>query len=180
MSALLYLTAEDFHVSKTKKGSLLCTNIRGYSVLLIYSTVCIHCKDLVPIFKRLPGTVGSCQFAMINISVNRNLAMMSKDTITPIRYVPYILFCVDGRPFMTYDGPSNMNDITRFIVEVTQKLGAKKFFEETAQKAEVQNEIPKFTIGKPKSGNTHFVGDMVCDGDVCYLDFSNSKGYVKT
>ncbi len=180
MSGLLYLTAEDFSVAKTKKGNLLCTNIRGYSVLLIYSTMCVHCKELVPIFKRLPTVVGNCQFAMVNISVNKSIAKMSNDTLMPIKYVPIILFCVEGKPFMKYTGPSDINEIGRFIMEITQKLGAKKFYEETVDKRETANKIPEYTIGIPKSGTKKWVGDMLCDGDVCYMNFDEKKGYVKS
>jgi len=178
MSGLLYLTAEDFNIREGMKGCMLCTNIRGYSVLLIYSTACEYCKDLLPVFKHLPGTVGNCQFAMINVSVNRNVVLMSKDTMVPITYVPYILFYVDGKPFMKYSGANDINEIKRFIFEVTRKLGAKKFYEETTAKHETENKIPEYTIGTPKSGNTKSVGDMICEDGVCYLDF-NGEGYIK-
>ena len=179
MSGLLYLTADDFSISKGKRGNMLCTNIKGYSILLIYSTMCEYCKDLVPIFKHLPGNVGNCTFAMVNVSVNRNVVLMSNDTTVPIKYVPYILFCVDGQPLLKYSGANEMSEIKRFILEVTQKLGAKKFYEDTKAKHETENKIPEYTIGTPKSGNTKCRGDMICEDGVCYLDFTNEGGYVK-
>ena len=169
MSALLYLTAEDFDVYKGKKDNLLCTNIRGYHIVLFYSTVCIHCKTLIPIFKNLPGTVGNCQFAMVNVGLNKNIVLMSNDTISPIKYVPLIIFYVDGKPFMKYNGPNDIGEIRRFIFEVTQKLGAKKFYEETTAKHEEESKIPEYTIGIPKT----------CEDGVCYLEFDQEKGYFK-
>ena len=169
MSALLYLTAEDFNITKCKTGNLLSTNIRGYHVVLFYSTACIHCKTLIPIFKNIPGTVGNCQFAMVNVSLNKNIVMMSNDTKNPIKYVPLIIFYVDEKPFMKYNGPTDIDEIKRFIFEITQKLGAKKFYEETNAKHEVDNKIPEYTIGIPKT----------CDDGICYLEFNNDKGYVK-
>jgi len=169
MSALLYLTADDFSIAKGKKGNLLCTNIKGYNVVLFYSTSCVHCKTLIPIFKTIPGSVGNCQFAMVNVSLNRNIVLMSNDTISSIKYVPLIIFHVDGKPFMKYNGPNDINEIRRFIFEVTQKLGAKKFYEETVTKHETENKIPEYTIGVPKT----------CEDGVCYLEFNKDSGYVK-
>lgn len=169
MSALLYLTADDFYITKGKKGNLLCNTIKGYHVVLFYSTACPHCKCLIPIFKNLPGSVGNCQFAMVNVSHNKNIVLRSNDTISPIKYVPLIIFHVDGKPFMKYNGPNDICEIRRFIFEVTQKLGAKKFYEETNTKHETESKIPEYTIGIPKT----------CDDGVCYLEFDNDKGYVK-
>ena len=41
--------------------------------------------------KQLPGTVTGCQFGMINVSKNKKTIRMSKNTITPLTYVPYII-----------------------------------------------------------------------------------------
>ena len=175
MSGLLYLSSEDFCVGKSKKGDMLCTNVRGYSLLLIYSTMCVHCKELIPLFKKLPSIVHNCHFAMVNISVNKCIVKMSNDTIMPIKYVPIIFFCVDGKPFMKYTGPSDINELGRFIVEITQKLGAKKFYENTVEKRDNSNKIPEYSIGNLKFGSKQWVGDMLCDGNVCYLPEESIK-----
>jgi hypothetical protein len=70
---------------------------------------------------------------------------------------------------MKYNGPNDISEIRRFIFEVTQKLGAKKFYEETNTKHEVESKIPEYTIGIPKT----------CEDGICYLEFDNDKGYVK-
>lgn len=165
MSALLFLTEDDFNVSQGQKGSLLCTNINGYSIVLYYSTQCVHCHALVPIFKSLVGTVTNCQFAMVNVSTQKRVAIMSQSTITPIKFVPYIVFYVKGRPFMKYNGPYDGGEIRRFIVEITKNLQSRqKFYEDTTQKHEQEKKIPEYTIGIPKS----------CDDGVCYLDFDDA------
>ena len=165
MSALLFLTSEDFSVAKGQKGDILCNNIKGYSIVLFYSTHCVHCQTLTPIFKGLPGTIGNCQFAMINVSTQKNVVAMSRNTIAPITFVPYIIFYVNGKPFMKYNGPHDAGEIRRFIVEITRNLQSKqKFFEETTAKHEKEKKIPEYTIGIPKS----------CDDGVCYLEFEEA------
>ena len=95
MSGLLFLTSDDFGLNKGVRGNIMCNTIQGFSLVLFYSTQCDHCKELIPIFKQLPGTVGGCQFGMINVSNNRKCVIMSRDTIAPIQVVPYIILYIN-------------------------------------------------------------------------------------
>ena len=103
MSGLLFLTANDFQNIEKENGNVLCTNIKGFSLILFYSTQCNYCKELIPIFKNLPGQVDGCNFGMINVNKNKHIIQMSNQTIVPITYVPYIILYIDGIPFMRYD-----------------------------------------------------------------------------
>jgi thioredoxin-like negative regulator of GroEL len=169
MSGLLFLTSDDFYVQNGSSGKVLRTSIRGFSLILFYSTQCQYCQSLIPIFKKLPGTIGGCQFGMINVSQNRQVVMMSKETISPITYVPYIVLFIDSVPFMRYNGPSDAGEIRRFVFEISQKVQSKqKFFGEADKvKPGANNKgrkgIPEYTIGFPKQE------DMVC-----YLDFNEA------
>jgi thiol-disulfide isomerase/thioredoxin len=167
MSGLLFLTSEDFVIGRGSKGPILCTNItNGISLVLFYSTQCTFCHTLIPIFKTLPGTLPGCQFGMINISQNRKVIQLAKDTIAPIEYVPYILLYINGKPYMKYNGPYDINEIRRFVVEVAKSVQKNQKFSSTNV---VQNKksIPSYSIGVPLYGRE----------DVCYLDFDNA--YVK-
>jgi thiol-disulfide isomerase/thioredoxin len=166
MSALLFLSEEDFSVAQGQKGNLLCNNLNGYSIVLFYSTQCVHCHTLVPIFKSLVGTITNCQFGMINVSQQKRVVALSQNTITAIRYVPYIVFYVKGRPFMKYNGPPEASEIRRFITEITRTLQTRqKFYEETTTKRDTDKEIPPYTIGIPKTCD---------DNGVCYLEFEDA------
>lgn len=160
MSGLLFLTSEDFNIQKGVKGNIMCHGIPGYSLILFYSTHCVHCQGLIPIFKSLPGTIGGCQFGMINVSNNRSCVSMSKQSITPITYVPYIVLFIKGRPFMVYKGPYEAEEIRRFVIEVANNVQKKQQFSKTQVKEE-QGGIPAYTVGHPVCG----------DGKVCYLEF---------
>lgn len=162
MSGLLFLTSDDFIINKGIKGDILCTNIPGFSLILFYSTQCVHCQNLIPIFKKLPGTIGGCQFGMINVSTNKQCVRMSKDTIAPISYVPYIILSINGKPFMRYGGPHDAVEIKRFVLEVANKVQSKqKFISENVKEPEKgKPSIPEYTIGHPLCGD---------DDKVCYL-----------
>ena len=166
MSGLLFLSSDDFTVTKGGKGNILCHGIPGFSLILFYSTQCEHCQTLIPIFKRLPGTIGGCQFGMINVSTNKQCVRMSKDTIAPIQYVPYIVLYIQGKPFMRYNGPHSSGEIRRFVIEVANKVQSKQQFSSENVK-EDKKSIPEYTTGHP-----------ICGGDdkVCYLDFDIAYG----
>ena len=151
-SGILFLTNEDFTVSKGNKGNMLTNFINGFSLILFYSPQCKHCKELLPIFKRLPTTVGGCQFGILNISANKSVIELSKNTITAITYVPLIILYINGKPFMLYEGPPDINEIKRFIVEVSKKIQSKqKFSEQEVKKNE--HSIPAYCLGNPLYGD---------------------------
>jgi len=162
MSGLLFLTQDDFLITDSSKGPVLSNSLKGFSLVLFYSTQCQYCKELIPIFKNLPGTTGGCQFGMINVTTNKNIVSISKNTITPLTYVPYIVLYVNGKPFMAYQGPSDENEIRNFVIQVAQKLQKKQqFTQETQQRIVTKQKraIPEYTVGIPKN----------CDDGVCYL-----------
>ena len=173
MSGLLFLTAEDFQLFRGTNGrSVMGTSIPGFSLILFYSTQCEHCQKFIPIFKKLPGTVGGCQFGMINVSHNKRCILMSRKTIAPIKVVPYIVLHINGKPYMRYKGPQDSSEIARFIVEVSQRAqqsNKRNQRTESKIKKDPNGGFPAYTIGKPLCGP---------DDDVCYLEFN--KAYNKT
>lgn len=183
MSGLLFLSSDDFKVMNTQKGSILCTNIPGFCLVLFYSTECVYCQDLIPVFKTIPGNVGGCEFGMINVSNNKKCVIMSRNTISPIKVVPYIVLFVNGKPYMQYKGPHTIEDISSFIIDISHsiqnKLGTQTQHQTQTQTQpqqpnpkrnskikERENDIPAYTIGRP----------LCNDGGVCYLDFDSAYG----
>lgn len=167
MSGLLFLSSEDFSVEKGQKGPVLVNGIPGFSLILFYSTHCTHCQSLIPIFKSLPGTIGGCQFGMINISSNRPVVDMSQETISPIKFVPLIILYIQGKPFMMYKGPYDQGEITRFVVEIAKNVQQKQQFSKEKVKEDPEGGgIPAYTIGKPVSGDKN--------NQVCWLDFKTA------
>lgn len=162
-SGLLFLSNDDFILSKGTKGNILCTSIPGFSLILFYSTQCPHCQKLIPIFKKLPGTIGGCQFGMVNVSTNKECIRLSKDTIAPITYVPYVLLYINGRPFMRYNGSYSLEELKRFVIDVATKIETKQKFTSEHVKEDPRGRIPAYTIGIPK-----------CDEEECYFPYDDA------
>jgi thioredoxin-like negative regulator of GroEL len=180
MSGLLYLSEKDFKSIPVKDGNLLCNNIKGISLILFYSTQCKFCATSLPIFKTLPGTLTGCQFGIVNISISKELVGMSRQSTSPLQYVPFIILYFEGKPIMSYDGPHDINEIRKFVITVTKDLQQKQLFMAKQTNAtatemkdntfgsmsKLQKKIPDYTTGHPLYGNK-----------VCYLE--NEKCYQK-
>lgn len=160
MSGLLFLSSQDFHLQEGTKGLIMCSGIPGFSLILFYSTHCPHCSSLIPIFKRLPGTISGCQFGMVNVSQNKECVKMSQNTIAPLKYVPYIVLYVNGRPFMVYKGPKDPGAIRTFVIDVANNIQKKQHFSKNANIKNKDKAIPEYCTGIPLCGE---------DGELCYL-----------
>lgn len=167
MSGLLFLTGQDFNVQRGTRGAIMCHEIQGYSLIMFYSTNCSHCQTLIPIFKRLPGTIGGCQFGMVNVGSNRDCIQMASQTIVPIQYVPLIILYINGKPFMRYpkNNPYTMENIQKFVIEIANNVKQKQQF----TKEKVKNSesgIPEYLVD---------IGVPLCGDDkVCYLEFNTA------
>lgn len=159
MSSLLFLSSEDFGVRTGNQGNLLCSALtRGFSFLLFYSTQCQYCRELIPIFKALAGSVLGVQFGMVNVVKEREVVQMSQQTVAPITFVPYMVFYVGGRPFMRYKGPYDIDKIKQFVLEVAQHVSEQQPFNTEA------------TINKQRPIFDYCIGVPLCGEDnVCYL-----------
>lgn len=167
MSGLLFLTADDFKVVDTGESKILEHNVRGFTLVLFYSTNCVHCNKLVPILKKLPGTIAGCFFGMINVNRNTLVIKKSTNTITPLTYVPYIILYYNGRPYMRYDGPANIRDIQDFVRNVTDSI--KRQIENDKEHSEAEDKhycIPEYCIARPTKGGI--------TEDICYVNFTEA------
>lgn len=169
----LFLTNDDFEVRKINNSSMLCTNIKGIVVVMFYSNKCTHCHTLIPIFKQLYKLVSGCQFGMADIGVCKNAISASKSTIDPITYVPYIVFYANKRPIIKYNGPHNINDLCKFITDVSKSLVSQSFFNDpSGSGADGAEHAPKngHMYGMPCQASRYNSDESAsCDGGVCYL-----------
>ena len=172
MSGLLFLKSDDFNVQVSTKGDIVCNIIRGISLVLFYSPKCVFSQRLIPIFKKLPGTIGGCQFGMINVTTENRIVLMSKHTIVPIEYVPLIILYVNGKPFIRYEGDHDEMQIRKFLLDVTNKLQTKEKFCKDKENGDSGNgktsrrNMPEYCTGYPLYG----------DEDEFYLEFDQAYG----
>lgn len=171
---LLFLQTADFFIDAGIKGPILCNNIKGYSLILFYSTACHHCQNILPLFKRLPERVLGCHFGMVNISNNKDIIAMSEKTTSPIKYVPFIILYIHGKPYMRYDyeGEPSTDSMMKFVVQVLSKFQSKEkekfvFSGNNNQSVQQQKQaVPMYTTGKPLYGFN----------DEFYRQFENAYG----
>jgi thioredoxin-like negative regulator of GroEL len=163
MSGLLFLSSDDFSLGETPKGKILCNKLRGFSLVFFYSTQCTYCQTFIQNYKKMPEMVNGCQFGLINISKNKEIVFMSRDTISPLQYVPYIILYNDGKPIVRYDGPHDPKELAVFIYEMAKKIQESK---QVVPNNTTIKEDPKtgFIAYTPSTGRSDEI-------KVCYLNF---------
>ena len=176
MAGLLFLQHSDFNLTEGLKGTIMTTQIPGISLALFYSNQCQHCKKLLPVIKSLAGTVQGCQFGIVNVSSAKKCILMSRETANPINVVPYIILYVNGRPYMRYQGPHDKDNITKFIVDVTNMLKQNEIKHRAQIQNTIQEEQPK---SKSKKIPDYCLGTPICGDNVdgiCYFEFEGAYG----
>jgi thioredoxin-like negative regulator of GroEL len=162
MNGLLFLSSEDFYLSDTQNEKLLNTTLeQGMMLILFYSTQCEHCQNAIPIWRQLPQMIHGCSFAMINVSTNAKVVHLSKNSISPIQYVPLVILYVNGEPYYKYKGAITLPEIQKFMLQMSKILESKQQFVSPTVKE--TKKIPEYTLGIP-----------YCDEDVCYLEFDEA------
>lgn len=182
--SLLFLNTDDFSIKQGKNGKIMCTRLTGFSFLLFYSNGCKHCKSLIPIFKELPKQIHGCQFGMVNVTSHesRGCIELSRQTICQIDYVPLLIIYIHGRPFMTYKGAANTQEIQEFIIKVADSVRQNNnnnlFLDNTHSNTSSSSTSTSSSTpnNKLKNSKQHpfTCGIPYCDDETCYLIFDEA------
>ena len=168
MNNIIRLRTEDFTIEQGSRGAILGTQIKGLSVAMFWSPGCRICAQLEPQFRQLPQLFKNVKFLLLNINENKNIIELSKQTIAPIEFVPYIVFYVNGRPFLQYDDELVFEKLISFIRYTIKLVETKKSFVDKGVK--IESDIPKYTIAKPYA-------EFKCnDEGFCYLTYGDAYG----
>lgn len=185
-SGIYFFNNNDFTIRQNTKGNLMCftEEYKGLYLVLFYSKECKYCDELMSEFKQLPKMILGCKFVMVNINQNPEIIQKSKESISPITYVPDLILYVNGLPYIRYDGPNKLENIKDFVMDIANKLEKTSFMsEEIANvpskiqaKPTVEQQqfnfpdggIPEYTIGKPLCGSNKDVYGK------CYLGFESA------
>jgi thiol-disulfide isomerase/thioredoxin len=147
MSGILFYGSADFSLRQGENGSLLCLtyDAPGLTLVLFYSNHCEYCENLIKKFKQLPGIFNGCQFSMVNVSQHPDIPERSSNTTAAITYVPDVILYVNGSPYIRYDGPHEIDQITNFIVEIYKKVQQINFFpkQQQPQQQQPQPQLPR-------------------------------------
>jgi thiol-disulfide isomerase/thioredoxin len=158
MNSILFLNSEDFFV---EGPTLRCRIDNGPLYILFYSTDCPHCKTALPAFRALPNSFPSHKFGLINISNNPSVVHKSKQSDTPIKYVPSVILYHNGSPHFRFTSKITLDNLRSFVLNTAKIVPSKQKF--VSQENEEEKEIPAYTVGKP-----------YCDGDVCYINYDQA------
>jgi hypothetical protein len=166
MQSIISLRQDDFEPQTGTKGAILCNRIKGLSLCMFYSPMCKISEALLPKFKHLPQIINGCKFCVLNINENQGIISLSRQTIAPIEFVPYIIFYVNGRPFLQYDDDATMERLLAFVQYSMKLVESKKSFVDKG--AKIESDIPKYSIAKPYA-------EFKCsDEGFCYLSYSDA------
>ena len=149
---MIFLDNEDFYVDKSSNGLVLCTKIPNLSFVLFYSNGCMHCHRMKAILKQLPNYIHGIQLGLINVDNNKKTIVDSSNTITQIKYVPFLMFYVNGIPYIQYSGEHKLEHVTTFLKKVISSLQNQhsSSFDDKKDRKKVQKNLP--TLGIPICG----------------------------
>jgi len=167
------LTSDNFYVDDGKNGKLLCTTQKDLLFVFFYKGdgSCDACKAMMPSFQQLGKYVPEVKYAIINVDEQKDAIRKSLKTISPIKYVPYLILFVNNKPFLRYDGGKDLKDMINFLKDLLTRIPKNMLatLGSTAS-SKFDSEVPVFAGG----GIPY---NVVCDKNsgVCYLTFEDLK-----
>lgn len=122
MANITYLSSEDFIVMGTRQKTLGITS--GGNVLVFFKMRCANCAEFEPIFAKLANKENRVTHAILDLTQNKDVAISSRETNTPIMAVPVLILYVNGRPHALFKGKKNITSIQAFITKALQATAA--------------------------------------------------------
>ena len=126
ISGIYFLSDNDFELRSSNENEKLLSlknETKGLYFVLVYSNTCEFCNEVISEFKQLPAHLAGLKYGMININYNKEMVTMSKETITPITYVPELILFLNGLPYMVYEANDiKLEEMKSFIKEISDKL----------------------------------------------------------
>lgn len=161
---IVYVQPDNFFVSS--QTNELCHIVRGFSFVLFTSKQCVFCKDIEPVFRNLSNHIDGCTFIEMDVDQQRQkIRTIAAGSTTPINYVPYLLFYINGRPTARYvpeeQAPQlNFEQMKQFLITQSKSKGNVNSTRSTLYSPA----IPKYSLGKPICTNKN----------VCYLGYDHA------
>jgi thiol-disulfide isomerase/thioredoxin len=99
--SIIQLSSGNFTVKGTSKRSL-SIDIPGPVLLLFTADRSPGCTTFLPLFNNLASVETRVRCAIVNISHNRDVVAMSRQTIKPITKTPTLMFYNNGTPIANF------------------------------------------------------------------------------
>jgi len=129
IKGIYFLSQKDFNIKESVEGKLLSleNGNKGVNLVLFYSNECKYCDEVISEFKKLPNHIFGCVFSIINVNQNKEVVSLSKETLSPITYVPELILFIDNLPYLKYEGKVEIEEIQNFLREVSATLEKNSF-----------------------------------------------------
>lgn len=167
-SGPLYLQTSNFGINKIPDGPVLCNSIKGFSVVLFYSpSRCQYSPHALAELKSVVGHVNGVVFAVLNIDKYMDVVKMSRNTITSIDGVPYIMLYYNGVPRQIYpeNYPYTADAIRSFASTVSSNMA--KSMATASQNQAKETPSPKKDDGVKKS--IYYIGTPLKRKNCTYI-----------
>nr|QBK86598.1 MAG: thioredoxin [Marseillevirus LCMAC102] len=99
-------------------------NLSGNVLVFFKMQGCPGCGTFEPIFHQLAGasTNDNIKYAACDLTNQRDIIKMSRQTSTPIQAVPFIILYVNGNPLAKYTGKKSIPAIKSFMTKALQHV----------------------------------------------------------
>jgi hypothetical protein len=92
------LSNESFYIDNSTGKPLFCSKLPGISFVVFHSSTDEVSQNFMGQFRMLPGSIHMCTFAECDIYRQREVIWKSNQTSVPIRYVPFMILYINGKP----------------------------------------------------------------------------------
>lgn len=98
----------------------------GFTLVFFKMDGCKGCRAFEPIIFQLSRQEKRVDYAVVNLSHNRDITLMSRNTRTPIRKVPFIIFYAEGQPVKVFtEKKKNLPVLRNFVLRTLGELQAR-------------------------------------------------------
>jgi thiol-disulfide isomerase/thioredoxin len=172
--SVLNLTSNDFYIDDGTKGKVLCSTRKGIVFVMFHlnESACPNCHTVMPEFLALPKHIPSIQYATVNLSNYPDIAKKSGLTLAPIKYVPYLILYVNGRPWLRWDNEKTLAAMANFLKDILPRI-PKNLVDNSSSSGPNKSSAEE----KPVFQGGGIPYNVVCDksSGVCYLSFEDFR-----
>ncbi len=98
-------------------GKSMYVTIPGNILVFFTQSHCGACNAFMPVFNNLQARDKRIAYAITDVTVNRDIIGMSRQTSVPIQKTPMLIFYSNGSPIAKFTGNLDVNSLSGFITK---------------------------------------------------------------
>lgn len=138
--SVIQLNINNFVETKTQSGRVsLNINVPGVSMVMFKLANCKGCSIMEPEFASFAND-GRLKIATIDLTYNRALIGMARNSTTPIQKTPHVIMYVDGKPLAIYKtkpGVPIRTNLSNFINGAMSQIPRQTFVPQQQQQQNI-------------------------------------------